>query len=343
MLYWLKMSKTYLILTKDTPILSFTYDNVNLDVLEYFNEYEFYKYSLKTWIESRKVLCKHILTSDVLYVAANDFEYLVQISHCVSMNDTLWVKDINDSLTWNDIKPYGNLTVFYAGLNLQLQQIPERPLPELSTSGSFPKCWVTLDSKDFLLKRGLCDQSGVLQSNYPLFAEVLACQLAEYLGLPHISYALDDSLTDYLVTKCKCFTNEEIGFIPYTQAATYNFPELNTFDYLIMNIDRHSGNFGMLINTKNGKIVKEAPIYDNNLSLLASVYSDDCDIRYQYNYIMNTTPMKKLFEKADRKYCEKIKDFRFSNPGFGCSEKYVYALNYCLHENVNRLIGGLHA
>jgi len=40
------------------------------------------------------------------------------------------------------------------------------------------------------------------------------------------------------------------------------------FDALILNTDRHLGNFGMLIDNESQKPIKAAPIFDNGLSFL---------------------------------------------------------------------------
>jgi hypothetical protein len=40
------------------------------------------------------------------------------------------------------------------------------------------------------------------------------------------------------------------------------------FDALILNTDRHLGNFGMLIDNESQKLIKAAPIFDNGLSFL---------------------------------------------------------------------------
>lgn len=40
------------------------------------------------------------------------------------------------------------------------------------------------------------------------------------------------------------------------------------FDALILNTDRHLGNFGMLIDNESQKLIKAAPIFDNALSFL---------------------------------------------------------------------------
>lgn len=47
------------------------------------------------------------------------------------------------------------------------------------------------------------------------------------------------------------------------------------FDAIILNEDRHFGNFGVLINNETNKIIAPAPIFDNGLSLLCYGMEDD--------------------------------------------------------------------
>jgi hypothetical protein len=53
--------------------------------------------------------------------------------------------------------------------------------------------------------------------------------------------------------------------------------EMLIFDVIILNTDRHFGNFGLLINNTTNEIVSVAPIFDNGLSLFADALDDDLD------------------------------------------------------------------
>ena len=56
--------------------------------------------------------------------------------------------------------------------------------------------------------------------------------------------------------------------------------DMLVFDAIILNEDRHFGNFGILINNHINEIIGTAPIYDNGLSLLC--YAMDHDDFNQY-------------------------------------------------------------
>ena len=46
------------------------------------------------------------------------------------------------------------------------------------------------------------------------------------------------------------------------------FEDLMLFDALILNIDRHLGNFGLLVSSNTQEKIKNAPIFDNGKSLI---------------------------------------------------------------------------
>ena len=65
------------------------------------------------------------------------------------------------------------------------------------------------------------------------------------------------------------------------------------FDVIIGNIDRHFGNFGMIINNDTNKIVKTAPIFDNGHSFLNNIPLKDL-MEFQKKEIVE----KYIYEKS---------------------------------------------
>ena len=59
-------------------------------------------------------------------------------------------------------------------------------------------------------------------------------------------------------------------------------------DAVILNIDRHLGNFGVLFDTDTMEIQTMAPVFDNNRSLLFDL--DDDQLAYAERYIPRLTP-----------------------------------------------------
>ena len=67
--------------------------------------------------------------------------------------------------------------------------------------------------------------------------------------------------------------------------------DLLVFDALIYNIDRHLGNFGMIIDNNTGEFLREAPIFDNGYSLMNLLYKEDLD---HINAVLKNSPVSLL-------------------------------------------------
>lgn len=73
-------------------------------------------------------------------------ESFIRITHAATINDTFWVKQDHESLCWNDVSLYRNKfnevisKLAFEGIGLYGIQLSSTS-PELSTEGSFRKCW----------------------------------------------------------------------------------------------------------------------------------------------------------------------------------------------------------
>lgn len=230
---------------------------------------------------------------------------LALANYGISMNDTLWIKRADDKMTWDKINPYNKERVFELAWfcsdkdksNLHVGR------PEYSTDGNFPKCWVKQDGVDKLIK---CGGSGAYNAGLEPFSEVLSCQLLEALDykkyVPYelceidytkfgykflnskymkeiVSPTIEDNIR--IASVCDSFTNEQIGYVPmryYSEGSSYqellqkadfcnDLSVMLLFDCLSLNVDRHTGNFGYLIDNNNFNTIEFAPIFDSNLAL----------------------------------------------------------------------------
>lgn len=152
-------------------------------------------------------------------------------------------------------------------------------------TGSYDKKWKRINGNIYLIKTG-----GETSSYREVFSEFYAYQIAKILKIQSLctEYSLIKSVfsgEEKIATKCKLFTSETDGFIPVEfinlngmtdaeyaisvgKASYRNFLIMCLLDSLILNIDRHDGNFGYLVNNDKHTIITMAPIFDNNLSLL---------------------------------------------------------------------------
>lgn len=162
--------------------------------------------------------------------------------------------------------------------------------PDNTTDGWLKKRWTILNGKSCLLKYG----SGFAQQEP--YNEVLASAIMRRLNIPHIDYTVsmdckgrpfsvcENFVTDttelipahYLyirqkqpnnISPYKHFINQcqDVGISP-SQTTTF-LDQMLTVDFLIVNEDRHTHNFGVIRNAETLEYMGFAPVYDTGTSL----------------------------------------------------------------------------
>lgn len=177
--------------------------------------------------------------------------------------------------------------------------------PEFTTGGAFAKCWVRENNKIKLLKKG---SSGAMNAGLEPYSEYYAAQILEALGIRHVKYNLS-SKNKSIVTKCDLFTSEDYGLIPYSalskngnlghivnfyrEKGLYDFiSSMVIADSVMINEDRHLGNFGFMVDNNRNKIIEPAPLFDHNISLLC--YAIESDFQDIYKYISDNNKGPRL-------------------------------------------------
>ena len=261
---------------------------------------------INTFLSSRTIIANRDSIERILSnIGLSERFDLALANYGISMNDTLWIKRADDKMTWDKINPYNKERVFELAWfcsdkdksNLHVGR------PEYSTDGNFPKCWVKQDGVDKLIK---CGSSGAYNAGLEPFSEVLRCQLLEALDykkyVPYelceidytkfgykflnskymkeiVSPTIEDNIR--IASVCDSFTNEQIGYVPmryYSEGSSYqellqkadfcnDLSVMLLFDCLSLNVDRHTGNFGYLVDNNNFNTIEFAPIFDSNLAL----------------------------------------------------------------------------
>ena len=230
----------------------------------------------------------------------------IDITHALGLNDTLWVCPAGSGLIWNNVSLYSNdfndvvaHTAFSKGLNgLKLSSTS----PEFTSEGSFAKCWVKLNDGNIMLyKKG---SEGFANSGLEPYSEFYSSQISSLLCRSSIRYDLQ-MFKSCLVSSCRMFTTESEGFIPaykyfdankhYTMQEIFSFihslgmaddfRNMIVLDAVILNTDRHLGNFGFIVDNDTFTIKRFAPVFDHNMALLARAmdYSLDADADYCRN------------------------------------------------------------
>ena len=177
---------------------------------------------------------------------------------------------------------------------------------EPTTAGTMRKCWVNKNDGIYLRKAFEYEDP---DNRIPPVMEYYAAQVAEAMGIEHVPYTLlrythEDSNVE-TICECKCFTTEQIGFVnavayidDYYIRETGNrwdrssswplydvshhrnvfakifgeefYADMMVLDSIILQRNRHWGNFGFLFNTETGEYIKPAPLHAHGYSLLVT-------------------------------------------------------------------------
>ena len=250
---------------------------------------------IEAWIENRKASKHNAHLRQVMRDCGCDgAEGFIKVTHAASINDTFWVKEESDRICWNDVSFYCNefneviSKLAFEGIGLYGIKLSHTS-PELSTDGSFRKCWIREDDGIYLYKRG---SSGARNAGREPYCEIMGAEIAGKLLPSAVSYELV-SLHGELASKCRLFTSEQYGYVP---AARFNinhsspnelmqfysklgsedaFRRMIVIDSLTFNIDRHAGNHGVLVDNDTIQPVTMAPVFDMNMSMLPYVEREE--------------------------------------------------------------------
>ena len=246
-------------------------------------------------IPSNRDMVKKVLAT--LKLELSDLKGLIDICMGLSLNDSYWVVANVVERQFEEYNLYENRftealsLVAYTGWGYDGNNF--KTSPELTTGGMLRKCWRMNSKKEIWLYKG--GTEGFANTGNEPYSEFYASQIAEQMGLKAVKYDLEN-LHGILASKCKLFTDIDTSYIPigrivkeggidavidyYKQLGEeyyQNLASMLVFDAVIMNEDRHYGNFGLLRDNHTGKIIDTAPVFDNGISLLCYAMKMDFD------------------------------------------------------------------
>lgn len=269
--------------------------------------------NVSAWIDSRKASNHNAhLKALMQRLHCYDTEGFINITHAATINDTFWIKSENEKVTWTDISLYRNQFTetisqsAFEGVGL-CDMVFSATSPELSSEGSFPKCFRKEQNKGqfgsdiYIYKRGSDIGQGIES-----YCERLASEIAAIVSPQnYVNYELVN-FNGKITSCCNLFTNETEGFASFARLSHQNsiqtangldsydtndafeffskigseqeFREMLVIDAVSFNTDRHFGNFGVLFNNDTLDIIKMSPVFDLNLTMLSSVDTMDLTI-----------------------------------------------------------------
>lgn len=292
----------YLLMNKDNEIARFTITHGDFGDIYSFSADKTQKLPIgfdyiEKWLENRRASKHNTHLKQIMKDCGCDkAEGFIKVTHAASINDTFWIKNESEDIKWQDVSFYRNQfdemisKLAFEGIGLYGIKLSHTS-PELSTDGSFRKCWMREEGGIFLYKRG---SSGARNAGLEPYCEVMSAEIAEKLCPDAVQYSLV-SLHGELASKCRLFTDEQYGYVPssrfslnhsspadlmrfYTELGSEElFRRMIILDALIFNVDRHAGNHGVLIENDTQKPVRMAPVFDLNMALLPYVEKEEFD------------------------------------------------------------------
>lgn len=299
----------YELLSKDTTVLHFcckkteygelafsilSWEAPELAPIGFFYQYQQQDVQnswLESFLESRKAPKHREHIAEVLerYGCA-DLKGFLDVSHAVSLNDTFWVRQAGSALVWDNVSLYRNefdQLVSLAAFDGTFSSTElSSSTPELGTDGQYAKCWSREGGEVYLYKRA----SPALGTEH--LSEYLASQVAEKVCPGAVQYDLS-LFHEKLASKCALFTTEQLGLakaarifrgqkksiaelLAYFESIGSGdaFRRMCVLDALILNDDRHYGNFGVLFDTDTMQVLRMAPVFDLNRALLPALDED---------------------------------------------------------------------
>ena len=297
--------------------------------------------SLKRWLEKRTIPRNRAYVSNFLSklgLNEKDTKGIIEICQGLSLNDSYWVVKEDCTYKFSDKNLYTNsfntniASIAFTGYGSYTRS-SFRSSPEFTTNGMLAKSWRRIKGKVMLYKSGT---EGFANSGLEPYSEFYASQVARKMELNHIDYNLS-KWKGKLCSTCELFTNQDISFIPigrlvktggieavieyYKNLGDNYYQELIdmlVFDAVILNEDRHFGNFGLLVDSNTNQIIAPAPIFDNGLSLLC--YAMDSDFKEINTYVSTRLPatyqdfigfVKPLMSNRQKDKLRKLINFKF--------------------------------
>lgn len=232
--------------------------------------------------------------------------------------------------------------------------------PEFGTSGSFAKCWVKEDDGIYLLKRG---SEGARNAGLEPYSEMYSSQIAKIICRDAVAYDVE-KYHNKIASKCKLFTSEQEGYAPITKFfgklvsvkdilgkfQEYNceedFRRMIVLDALILNTDRHMGNYGFMVDNRTMQIKRMAPMFDHNQALLPYAEQEDfqnldlylasrpTQIGEDFNEIANA-----LLTPEIRSDLKNLRGFKFEKNGeFDLPENRLEQLNKLIDRQIDGIL-----
>lgn len=366
----------------DTPLLSFDLRSEGMDgfaciLLEKQDRYRhLFPIGLKLtnpgildWLRNRVIPRNREFVDKILSVYGlnhNNILGIVQLCMGLSVNDSYWIVPEGFDGKFRDFNLFENgfdkalSLIAYTGYG-SVRPSAFSSSPEFTTNGNLRKGWRHIRGKIMLYKGG---SSGAANTGNEPYSEFYTSQIAETMGLNHVSYGLA-KWKGTLCSTCELFTDIDHSFVPIHRCFPEKkmteitvelkrmgemfyqpFCDMMVFDALVCNTDRHFGNFGLLINNRSNTPCAFAPIFDNGMAFFPFAMEDD--FRDLDTYAKSRTPVfgasfdeiaEAFMTDRQRKQLRRLNGFKFTRDrNYNLPAKRLRELETFIQRRIRKLI-----
>ena len=313
---------------------------------------------LMSWLRSR-IIPRNREYVDALLAKSglshNDTKGILQVCRGLSLNDSYWVVEEGFNGKYADYNLYEHdfvkvlSLIAYTGYGSSSRAKGFSSSPEFTTTGMLRKGWRRLGGKVLLYKGGT---SGAANTGNEPYSEFYAAQVAERMGIRHVSYGLS-MWKGCMCSTCELFCDIDHSFVPIYRfmdkctlrsvadylrslgGSYYDcFADMLVFDALICNEDRHFGNFGLMVDNKTNQPYAFAPLFDHGLSLFNYAMPDDMKTLDEYAKTRSSAYgvpfdniVREFISPRQKEQLRKMIGFRFEkHPRYNLSADWLKAI-----------------
>ncbi len=213
----------------------------------------------------------------------------------VSIQDSYWIKEDTEEIYWKNVNIRQNklsniVDVSLSGFDPTITT--SRICPELTTKGLFRKGWIHLGDDLYMLKSDRTNNF-VNTKMEILASDILACFENVVDSIAYVGDIKETADGTEFISICKNFVEEHYSFVEAWEVIDYAarchidfrsyclnrwghiFASIPVLDYIIINTDRHTQNYGFFMNNDTGELEKIAPLFDFNCALVADYFNRD--------------------------------------------------------------------
>jgi len=283
--------------------------NASYAPLECIKNGELDKNETTKWFRGRGIPTWRDGLDDLLEsLGIKDKDMLLNKAYGLSLSDHYWMNPVERPMDWNDINFFDHdfnsqdfVEAVFENKILDAKKI-DFYSPNNTSDGMLKKAWIIgSDKKRYLLK------ASFKYKGLEPFNEVLSGMICKVINLDFVPYTIE-VLNKMILSKCECFINtntELISAYAILKEAGIDFEtdekqvyeiylsllsekgiknvkekvaKMFVLDYLMINQDRHLGNFGIIRNVDTLEWIDVAPNFDSGQSMFSQ-----CDI-YKVNF-----------------------------------------------------------